>query len=103
MRLSKGPEVQKDFGLVVQEITPEIAQHLELKDRKGVIVTDVQPGSLAAEADIRSGDIIKEINRRPIRNIADFKEAMKKANVKEGIVMLIRRDTTTFYLVLREG
>lgn len=103
MRLSKGPEVQKDFGLVVQEITPEIAQHLELKDRKGVIVTDVQPGSLAAEADIRSGDIIKEINRRPIRNMADFKEAMKKANVKEGIVMLIRRDTTTFYIVLREG
>ncbi len=102
LRASKKPEVEKDFGLVVQDITPEIAKHLNLKDKRGVIVTDVLPGSPAQDGDIRSGDIIKEIGRKPIRNLADFREAMKRVNIKEGVVMLIRRDSTTFYTVIRE-
>jgi len=102
LRASKKPEVEKDFGLVVQDITPEIAKHLNLKDKRGVIVTDVLPGSPAQDGDIRSGDIIKEIGRKPIRNLADFREAMKRVNIKEGVVMLIRRDNTTFYTVIRE-
>lgn len=101
LQASKKPEVEKDFGLVVQNITPEIAKHLNLKDKRGVIVTDVQPGSPAQEGDIRSGDIIKEINRKPIKNIEEFKEAMKKVNIKEGAVLLIQRETATFYMVLR--
>ncbi len=99
---SKKPEIEKDFGLVVQNITPEISKHLNIKDKKGVIITDVLPGSPAQNIDIRSGDIIKEINRKPVRNIDDFKEAMKKANVKEGIVLLIKRENMTFYIVLRD-
>ncbi|MCX5811737.1 MAG: DegQ family serine endoprotease [Proteobacteria bacterium] len=99
---SKKPEVEKDFGLVVQNITPEIAKHLNIKDKKGVIVTDVQPGSPAQNVDIRSGDIIKEINRKPVRHITDFKDAMKRGNVKEGIVLLVKRENMTFYIVLRE-
>ncbi len=101
LQASKKPEVEKDFGLVVQNITPEIAKHLNLKDKRGVIVTDVQPGSPAQEGDIRSGDIIKEISRKPIKNIEDFKEAVKNVNIKEGAVLLIQRENVTFYTVLR--
>lgn len=101
LQASKKPEVEKDFGLVVQNITPEIAKHLNIKDKRGVIVTDVQPGSPAQEGDIRSGDIIKEISRKPIKNIEDFKEAVKKVNIKEGAVLLIQRENVTFYTVLR--
>ena len=99
---SKKPEVEKDFGLVAQDITPEIAKHLNLKDTSGVIATDITPGSPAGDADIRSGDIIKEIGRKPIHNMADFKAAIKNANIKEGIVILIKRENTTFYTVVRE-
>ena len=100
---SKKPEVEKDFfGLVVQNITPDIAKHLNLKDKRGVIVTDVQPGSPAQNADIRSGDVIKEIGRKPIKNLSDFKEVMKKSNIKEGVVLLITRENATFYAVIRE-
>jgi serine protease Do len=102
MQASRKPEVEKDFGLVVQNITPEISKHLDLKDNGGVIVTDVLPGSPAQDADLRSGDVIKEIDRKPIRNIAGFKDAMKKAKVKEGVVMLVKRENSTFYTVLRE-
>ncbi len=102
LRASGKPQTEKDYGLVVQDITPDIAKHLNMKDRRGVIVTDVQPGSPAAEADVRSGDVIREIGRKPIRNIADFKDAMKRANIKEGIVILVKRENTTFYVVLRD-
>ena len=102
LQASKKPEIEKDFGLVVQNITSEIAKHLNIKDRRGVIVTDVQPGSAAQDADIRSGDIINEINRRPVRNINDFRDTMKKANIKEGIVIHIKRENIAFYTVLRE-
>ncbi|MCX7965574.1 MAG: PDZ domain-containing protein, partial [Syntrophorhabdaceae bacterium] len=79
-----------------------IARHFKLKDTRGVIVTEVQPGSPAYEADIREGDIIIKIGKRTIKNVNDFKEAMKKANIKEGIVIFLRRENMTFYTVMRE-
>lgn len=97
-----GPEVERNFGLVVQNIGPDIARHLSLKDRRGVIVTDIHPGSPAEEADLRPGDIIREINKRPINNVGDFKEIMRKANTKDGVVMLVRRENVSFYAVIRE-
>lgn len=96
------PETEKTYGLVVQNITPEIARHLNLKDRRGIIVTDIQPGSPAENADLRAGDIIVEINKKPVRNVAEFKELMKKASLKDGIVVLVKRENVTFYGVMKE-
>jgi serine protease Do len=101
--MNTAPEVEKNFGLVVQNITPEIAHHLNLKDTKGVIVTDIQSGSPGDDADVKAGDVIKEINRKPVRNVDDFKEILGKARPKEGIVMLVKRENITFYAVVREG
>jgi serine protease Do len=95
------PEVERNFGLVVQNITGEIARHLSLKDTRGVIVTDVQQGSPADEADVRAGDIIKEINRKAVKSVGDFREAMGKAKIRDGIVMLVKRENTTFYAVIK--
>lgn len=102
MEAQAAPEVEKTFGLVVQNITPEIGRHLNLKDRRGVIVTDVQRGSPGEDADLRPGDIIKEINKKPVKNVADFKEIIKRASLKEGIVLLVKRENVTFYAVMRE-
>lgn len=102
-RIAKEPEIEKNLGLVVQDITPDIARHLNIKDKTGVIVTDVYPGSPADEAGIRRGDIIKEIGRKQIRNTKDFKEAMRSVNVKEGVVMLIKRENMTFYVAVKSG
>jgi serine protease Do len=100
---SAAPELEKDFGLVVQNITPEIARHLNIKDTKGVIVTDIQQGSPAEEADVRAGDIIREINRKPVRNVDDFRQIVGKARTRDGVVMLVKRENMTFYAVMRNG
>ena len=66
-----------------------------------MIVTDVQPGSHAEDADMRAGDIIREINRRVVNNTEDFKDALKKAQPSRGIVMLVKRDNVSFYAVIK--
>jgi serine protease Do len=96
-------ETEKYFGLVVHDITPDLVRHLRLKDRKGVIVTAIQQGSPAEDADIRAGDIVKEINRKPVMGVGDFKEILRQARPAEGVVMLVKRDNVAFYAVVREG
>ena len=44
------------YGLQVQNITPDVAQHLDLEDLEGVLITAVEPGSPAEEARLRRGD-----------------------------------------------
>lgn len=90
------------FGLVVQNITPEVARRLGLKDRKGVIVADMHQGSPAEDAEIKVGDIISEINRKQISNLSEFKAALKHVKPTEGVVMLVKRDNLSFYAVVRE-
>lgn len=97
------PEVEKTLGLVVQNITPEIAHHLNLKDGRGVIVTDIQRGSPAEDADMRAGDIIREMNRKPVTNVDDFKEILRRVRPREGVIVLVKRERATFYAVLKEG
>ena len=53
----------KKLGLTVQELTPKLAESLGIEKVQGVIVTDVDPDSAAAEAGILRGDIILEIDR----------------------------------------
>lgn len=89
-------------GLSVMELNKEIIRQLGLnKDEKGVIVVRVEPGSPADEAEIKKGDIIKEINRKEIRGIEDFYEASMKVNKQESILLFINRGGNKFYVVLK--
>ena len=59
-------EVEDTLGLRVDTITPEIAKALRLESIKGVIVSQVAADGPAAEAGIRRGDVVREINRHPV-------------------------------------
>lgn len=86
------------LGITVKPITPTLAERFGLTGReKGVIISAITPGSPAQMAGLRGGDIIKEINRRPIYDFNDYKEA---ANFKKGqrILLLILRGKSTFYV-----
>jgi len=98
--IAKAPP-KKSFGLTVQNITPEIASALELEGAAGVVVAGVEPESPAAEADIRKGDVILEVDRKPVRNVEDFEQAMEKAKDRENILFLIRRGDSNLFVVVR--
>lgn len=95
------PEVEEDFGLSVQELTPELAESLSLKGEKGVVVSSVRKGSPASEAGLQRGDLIQEIEHEPIGNMDDYKRIMGKAASKKQILMVIRHRGHTRYVVLK--
>lgn len=64
-------------GLEVSDVTPEISQRFKLEIDSGVIVIDVEAGSPAEASGIRTGDVIYEINRMPVRSRTDYKNAIK--------------------------
>ena len=64
-------------GLEVSELTEELAQRFRVEDRRGVVVTRVAPDSPAADADLRAGDVINQINRTPISTLADYAKAIE--------------------------
>jgi serine protease Do len=58
-------------GVVVDDLTPEQRRQLDIPARiQGALVTDVQEGSNAQEAGLRAGDVILEINHKPVKDAA---------------------------------
>jgi serine protease Do len=89
-----------DLGLTVQELSPELADSLGIEDASGLIVTNVDSGSAAAETGIKRGDIIQEINRQPVDSIATYKKALLAAKNKKSILLLVKRDQHTRFVVI---
>jgi serine protease Do len=89
------------LGLIVQGITPQIANRLNLDESKGVIVTNVSPGSMAQEAGFRPGDVIVEINKKPVENMNDYDKAIAKLEKGQSTLFLVKRGANTIYLAMK--
>jgi len=88
-------------GMSVQDMTPDIASQLGLPlNTKGVVVTNVEAGSAADEANMARGDLIQEVNRRTVNNVRDFGNLAKQAG-KQPILLLVMREGKTLYLAIQ--
>jgi serine protease Do len=90
----------KKIGMTVQELTPKLSESLGIDEIQGLIVSDIITGSAAAEAGILRGDIILEINREKVESIAQYQNALQAAQEKKSILLLIRRDQHTRFVVI---
>ena len=95
------PSQEDKLGLTVQNITPQLAESLGLKRASGVVITSVQPQSAAAEAGLRRGDVILEVNRQEIANIDNFQELVKQAKPGSNVLCLVRRGENNIFLALQ--
>jgi serine protease Do len=93
-------EEKGELGLAVQRVTPEMAESLGLERAEGVVITGITQGGPADEAGLRRGDVILEIDRKPVRNLADYKKAIGERKGK-GILFLVRRGDNTLFLALK--
>jgi serine protease Do len=80
----------QQLGIQVQELTPELAQKLGYLDVKGVVISQISPGSPAAIASLKPGSLIMAVNRQKISNLTEFAAAINEA-AKEGRVLLMVR------------
>jgi len=89
------------FGLTVQPLSAEMAQRygLDATDQ-GLLVTRVDPSGSAADAGIRPGDLIQEVNRQPVKTAAEFSAAIQRSGAKPVLVLVKRRNAVT-YLTLK--
>ena len=90
-----------DLGMRIDNITPALQSELGIRDRSGVVVTNVTPGSPADDAGIQPGDVIKEINHHQIRNLNEYDSAMGRTEVGKPLLFLIKRGGQTFYISIK--
>lgn len=91
------------LGMTVSELSPELGQRLGLDEKvQGVLLTNVTPGSPAEEAGLAQGDVISEVNQKPVRNAKEFGEVVQQVR-KPGKALLLRyfRDGRSSFAVLQ--
>ena len=89
-------------GLDVRELTPELARRFNLSrdSQGGVVVARVADGSPAGEAGVQVGDVITEVNRKPIVTLRDFQNVTDKLSSKDPALVLVHRNGRNLYLTI---
>jgi len=90
---------REQLGLTVQPLTPQLAQAAGVQGvTTGLVVTDVQDGSAAADAGIQPGDVITQVNRKPVTSVADLRQALQGEKAGAATLFQIHRKDATLFV-----
>jgi serine protease Do len=85
-------------GVSVDNLDAQTARQLHLPaSTPGVVVTDISPSSPAADSGLQKGDVIQEVNRKPVSNTSEFEQAVRAS--KHDPLLLVNRQGNTMYVV----
>jgi serine protease Do len=103
VRREESPETPpKDvLGLTLAELTPETAKKFKLSVEAGVVVTEVSEGSAAARAGVRPGDLLAEVDQKPVKTLEQVRRALKEW-ARQSHLVLIQRGDNYFYVAIRK-
>jgi len=86
-------------GISVEDLDAQTARQLHVPaNTAGVVVTGISPSSPAVDSGLRRGDVIQEVNRKPVRNTSEFEAAMR--NAKDQTLLLVNRQGSTIYVAV---
>ena len=94
-------EVKTDFGATVQDLTPPLAQQLNAQGVQGAVVTNVAPGSAAAQAGLRTRDIVVAVGNQRIASAEEFQKAIDGVKLSDGVRLQVVTDGVHRYLFVR--
>ncbi|HOI16050.1 MAG TPA: DegQ family serine endoprotease [Geobacteraceae bacterium] len=97
----KEASAEARFGLVVTDLTKDIAARLRIQETSGVVVTEVKPGSAAEEAGISVGDIIRQINTTPVKNTREYSKLVSSLKKGATVPFLVRRGDSSLFVALK--
>jgi serine protease Do len=99
--LPSGGEKGALKGLSVQALTPELRQQLQTPEgTQGVVITDVDPDSAASAAGLQQGDIIVQVDRKPVTSVSEFNAAVRAGASRESTLLLAKRGQGTQFVVV---
>jgi serine protease Do len=93
-----GP-ASENLGVTVQTLTPQIARQLGYKDEQGAVITAVESGSAADVVGLREGDLIVEVNRKPVASAEDFRQAV--AASPKNLLLLVKSKEGARFVVMK--
>ena len=94
-------KMEGDLGLTVQNLTPEMAREKGVDPAEGVVITGIEPASPAAESGLRTGDIILEVDRKPVNDAESLSRILKETSGKGSLLFLVNRDGRTIFLAVK--
>jgi len=100
-RLARLRPPEAPLGLVVQDLTPELAKDLGVPPGQGIAVAHVSPGSPADEAGMRPGDVILEVNRRVVKARDEFATVLRQQSGESSLLFLVRRREGTRFIAMK--
>ncbi|HEX9757316.1 MAG TPA: Do family serine endopeptidase [Nitrospiria bacterium] len=94
--LEKGPN-----GIHIQELTKALSEKFGVDAKSGVLITEIDPDSPAAEGGLKQGDVIQEINREKVGSPKEFNQILKKVKKEEDLLFRIIRENRGLFLVVK--
>ena len=88
-------------GITVENFSPQDERFGRSTVRSGVVVTKIDADSPAAQAGLRTGDIIREINRKAVKDVRDFQRLTGELKPNRPVLVLLNRGNATIYLSIR--
>lgn len=88
------------FGFQVRDLTPEIAEQLDISADAGVVVSSVDDDGAAARA-LRVGDVIEKVGNRRVTTVEEFNTAVKESDPGKGLLLLVRSSGATRFVVIQ--
>jgi serine protease Do len=85
------PKEETDLGMTVSTLTRDLARQFDISEEEGVVVTSVERGGPADKADVQEGDLILEIDHKPIKTLEDYQMQIDKAKKGDTIPVLVKR------------
>jgi serine protease Do len=93
--------VQAKLGIVVADLTKELAARLRTNETRGVVVMEVKPGSAADDAGISQGDIIRQINATPVNDSKEYAKIVSTLRKGATVPFLVRRGDSSLFVALK--
>lgn len=91
-----------NYGFYVSNITPALKHQYNIKTKNGVVIVSVKLNSFAHMAGLKAGDVIVKLNYKPVNNLRDFKNEMKKHKNNNVIFINIIRGDTKIFLTIQK-
>jgi serine protease Do len=98
---SDGTDDRAALGVAVAPLTPELASRAGVqRDLKGLLVQDVNPDGRAADAGLRAGDVIQEVNRKPVQTVDELRSAVRQTPDRP-VLLLVNREGRDLFVTVR--
>ncbi len=90
------------WGLTVKALTRDLARELGIEWTEGLVVTAVEPGSVAEARGVSVGDVLTEVNQKPVTTLQEFQEAVAGADLGQGVAIHLQREGVSRLVILKQ-